>query len=299
LGPCAKRRESVIGLRRRGCRHRAAKPGAVSAVNRAISTQDAAAAILYLLFPYDRRSAEQHWHSGQLTLGEISAYAAFITIGGAGLPIPAHARPALLAHLAFRRAQGATAPDVAFFEAGKPRRDPRLLADRALAGTTSAADLRGDDPGIPEKHGDVSAPELLYQALEPATPPVGSAACAVYAPERFVSPQHQQAAFDGTPVNPADYRAARMICLGCSLLAACRRYADDSGDEQTFLAGLSAGQRSARRRKKTEMTRRRLQVAALRELGASTRIIAELVGRDPSLVRGDLRAIEQHAPPAM
>lgn len=128
-------------------------PAAVSAVNRVISTQDAAAAILYLLFPYDRRSAEQHWHPGDLTLGEISETAAFITIDGAALPIPAHARPALLAHLAFRRVQGATAPDAAFFEAGRPRRDPRLLADRALAGTTCATDLRGDDPGIPEKHG--------------------------------------------------------------------------------------------------------------------------------------------------
>jgi hypothetical protein len=45
--------------------------------------------------------------------------------------------------------------------------------------------------------------------------------------------------------------------------------------------------------------RRRLQVAALRELGAPTRVIAELVGRDPSLIRGDLRAIGQHARPAM
>jgi hypothetical protein len=47
------------------------------------------------------------------------------------------------------------------------------------------------------------------------------------------------------------------------------------------------------------MTKRRLQVAALRELGAPTSIIADLVGRDPSLIRGDIRAIEQHARPAM
>ncbi len=147
---------------------------------------------------------------------------------------------------------------------------------------------------------DATAPEVLYRALEPVTPPAGTAACATHAPEHFVSPQRQQAAFDGDPVDPAvDYQAARMICFGCPLLAACRRYADASGDERTFLAGLSADQRSARHRKKTEMAKRRLQVAALRELGAPTGVIAELVGRDPSLIRGDLRAIEQHTRPAM
>ena len=147
---------------------------------------------------------------------------------------------------------------------------------------------------------DATAPDLLYQALEPITPPTGAAACAVHAPERFVSPQRQQVAFDGDPVDPTvDYRAARMICLSCPLLAACRRYADASGDEHTFLAGLSADQRVVLRRKKTEMNKRRQQVAALRDLGAPTRVIAELVGRDASLIRGDLRANEQHARLAM
>lgn len=146
---------------------------------------------------------------------------------------------------------------------------------------------------------DATAPEVLYQALEPITPPTGDAACSIHAPERFFTPQRQQAAFDGEPVDPVvDYPAARLICIGCPLLAACRRYADDSGDEHTFLAGLSAVQRSARRRKKMEMTKRRLQVVALRELGAPTRVIAQLVGRDPSLIRGELRAIER-ARPAM
>jgi len=147
---------------------------------------------------------------------------------------------------------------------------------------------------------DTTPPEILYGALEPITPPAGTAACAIHDPERFVSPQRQQAAFDGDPVDPAvDYHAARVICLGCPLLAACRRYADASREGHTFIAGLSADQRSAQRRKKTEMTKRRLQVGALRALGAPTLVIAELVGRDPSLIRGDLRAVEQRARPAM
>ncbi|MGV9667378.1 WhiB family transcriptional regulator [Nocardia niigatensis] len=141
---------------------------------------------------------------------------------------------------------------------------------------------------------DATAPEILYRALEPITPPTGNPACAAYLPERFVSPQRQQAAFDGDPVDPAaDCPAARAICYSCPLLAACRRYAEDSGDQHAFLGGLSADQRFARRRKDAEMIKRRRQVAALREIGAPTGVIADLLGRDPSLIRGDLRLIER------
>ena len=98
---------------------------------------------------------------------------------------------------------------------------------------------------------DATAPEILYQALEPIMPPAGGAACATHVPERFVSAQRQQAAFEGDPVDAADYSAAKAICHGCPLLAACRRYAEDSGEEYTFLGGRIADQRSARRRKKT------------------------------------------------
>ncbi len=143
---------------------------------------------------------------------------------------------------------------------------------------------------------EVTAPEALYLALEPVRPPGGPAACATHDRERFRSPRRQQAAFDGDPVDQiADYSAARAICLGCPILAACRRYAEQSCDEYTFLGGLSPEQRRAGRNKKTEIAKRRLQVSALRDLGAPTQVIAELVGRDPSLVRGDLRALSQLA----
>ncbi len=62
---------------------------------------------------------------------------------------------------------------------------------------------------------DTTAPEILYMALEPITPPAGTAACATHDSGRFASPQRQQAAFDGDPVDPAaDYQAARAICRG-------------------------------------------------------------------------------------
>ena len=108
-------------------------PTVTATVNRAITTAGAAAATLYLLFPYDRRNAEPHWHPDELTLGDIGSYSATVTIAGTRLPVPRHARPALLAHLAFRRTQGATAPAVAFFDDTRPRADARR-AGRPRAG---------------------------------------------------------------------------------------------------------------------------------------------------------------------
>lgn len=144
---------------------------------------------------------------------------------------------------------------------------------------------------------DAVAADDLHLALEPVTPPVGPAACATHDPRRFASPQRQQAAFDAEPIDPVqDYKAARAICLECPLLAACRRYAEGSREEDTFLGGSSPEQRRARRRKRAEIDKRRLQVDALRALGAPTQVIADLVGRDPSLIRSDLRALEQARP---
>ena len=80
------------------------------------------------------------------------------------------------------------------------------------------------------------------------------------------------------------------------LLAACRRYAEGSREEHTFLAGSSPDKRRTRRRKQAEIDKRRLQADALRALGAPTQVIADLVGRDPSLIRSDLRALKQGRP---
>lgn len=142
---------------------------------------------------------------------------------------------------------------------------------------------------------DTTAPDDLYRALEPIAPPAGQVACRAHNPRLFASPGRQQAAFDGEPVDPVqDYRAARMVCLGCPVLSACTRYAEASGEANAFLAGMSSDQRrAAPGRKKAEIAGRRQRVAELRRLGASTAIIADLVGRDPSLIRADLRVLEQ------
>lgn len=142
-----------------------------------------------------------------------------------------------------------------------------------------------------------TSPEMLYLALEPVTPPGGSAACATHNPALFDTPRRQQLAFDGEALTPKlDYPAAQAMCADCPLLDACRRYAYDSRDEHTFLAGMTAAERSTRRTKKAEIARRRRQVRELHRLGASTAVIADLVGRDPSLIRGDLRALNRARP---
>jgi hypothetical protein len=142
------------------------------------------------------------------------------------------------------------------------------------------------------------APEVLYLALEPVTPPDGGgAACATHDPALFETPRRQQLAFDGEALDPGHgYPAARTMCMACPLLEACRQYTDDSREEHTFLAGETPVERSSRRSKKSEIAKRRRQVQALHRLEAPTSVIAELVGRDPSLIRGDLRALQQVRP---
>jgi hypothetical protein len=142
---------------------------------------------------------------------------------------------------------------------------------------------------------DATAADDLYVALEPFAPPRGTTgACAEHVPARFDSLRRQQLTFDGDPVDAeADYPAARAICLECPMLDACRRYANNSRDRYTFLAGLTGEQRAAQRTKRSEIVKRRLQAMRLDELGAPTAVIAELVGRDQSLIRHDLRAVRR------
>jgi hypothetical protein len=143
-------------------------------------------------------------------------------------------------------------------------------------------------------------PEILYLALEPVTPPDGTGACATHDPAIFETRSRQQLAFDDEALDPQrDYPAARTICMACPILNACRKYADDSREEHTFLAGMTPAERSSQRTKKSEIVKRRRQVQRLDRLGASTSVIAELMERDPSLIRGDLRVLQQQIRPAV
>ncbi|MFJ3499781.1 WhiB family transcriptional regulator [Streptomyces sp. NPDC090135] len=139
---------------------------------------------------------------------------------------------------------------------------------------------------------DVLPPDALFWAMEPYGPPLGGAACSTWDESRFPSPERQQAAFDGEPVVPEwDIPEARAMCRKCLLLEGCRRYAMDSRDEHVFLAGESAEQRRKSWRKAGEIVKRRRQVAELYALNVGTAVIAQLLGRDESSIRSDLREL--------
>lgn len=139
---------------------------------------------------------------------------------------------------------------------------------------------------------DNTPPDILWAALEPFMPPTGDAACAEYHSTLFDSPERQWAVFNDDPVDPEiDYPKARELCSSCPILAECRQYAFDSREEDTFLAGMTASERLPLQTKRTEVAKRRRQVGALHRIGAPTQVIAELLGRDPSLIRRDLRIL--------
>ncbi|MDT0317973.1 WhiB family transcriptional regulator [Streptomyces millisiae] len=144
------------------------------------------------------------------------------------------------------------------------------------------------------------SPDALFWAMEPFGPPLGEAACHVWDATRFPSQAEQQAAFDGEPVKPErDIPQARAMCRECPLLQSCRRYALDSRDEHVFLAGETAEERRRRWRKSGEVAKRRRQVAELCALKVPTVIIAQLLGRDESSIRNDLRILGGRLPQSL
>lgn len=130
-----------------GLGHRLA-PAAVTGINRSISTQEAAAAILYLLFPFGSRNRGDRWHPDELTLDDVEPSGSHVRIAGVRIPVPPHARPALRAHHHFRYKQGA------------PRLDHRLLSNRQTL-------PRRADPGRP-RPGRHQRPHHLAPRRRPA-----------------------------------------------------------------------------------------------------------------------------------
>ncbi|MGK5558823.1 hypothetical protein ACSNOI_45205, partial [Actinomadura kijaniata] len=73
--------------------HHRLTPTTAAAANRTLSPAAAAAAIWYLLFPYDRRAAEKYWHPDALTLADFAREARAVQIADTWLPVPPYARP--------------------------------------------------------------------------------------------------------------------------------------------------------------------------------------------------------------
>ncbi|WP_344665985.1 WhiB family transcriptional regulator [Catenulispora yoronensis] len=143
--------------------------------------------------------------------------------------------------------------------------------------------------GDPSAEDDLHWQRVLTEIVVALTPPLRDRACEVFAPDLFLSRRRQQAAFDGEAEIPADYLAARRVCVRCPASAACEQYARVSGDRQTFLAGMTASQRRGTWGKSWEITARRTLVSELARRGATTSTIAWLLERDVSLIRRDLR----------
>ncbi|MFF9920377.1 WhiB family transcriptional regulator [Streptomyces globisporus] len=144
---------------------------------------------------------------------------------------------------------------------------------------------------------DVLPPDVLYQAMEPFSPPSGDGPCVTWDPNRFPTKREQQAAFDEESAEPdRDIPQARAMCRTCPLLESCRRYAQKSRDEHMFLAGETVEERRKTWRKSGEIDKRRRRVAELHALNLPTVAIARKLGRDESSIRGDLREIQKQQP---
>ncbi|MFC4122491.1 hypothetical protein [Nonomuraea zeae] len=127
-----------------GLGHRLA-PTTVTVINRSTSTQEAAAAILYLLFPFGSRHHTDRWHPDELPLDDVEPSGSHARIAGVRVPVPPHARPALRAHHHFRHKQGARHGTTGYFHSGKRRPDVRTLATRGLAGTSHHPAWRSEE----------------------------------------------------------------------------------------------------------------------------------------------------------
>jgi WhiB family redox-sensing transcriptional regulator len=106
----------------------------------------------------------------------------------------------------------------------------------------------------------------------------------------FPNRQEQQAVFDGEIDNPALLAVARSVCAACPVRAACQRFADDSLDDTTFLAGKTAAERARARRRSTLTLRRKTVVGRMREAGVTVPEIVFYTGFSKRSVESDRRA---------
>ncbi|MGN9778580.1 WhiB family transcriptional regulator [Micromonospora sp. H33] len=107
------------------------------------------------------------------------------------------------------------------------------------------------------------AADLLYPLLAAVGVPPQGGACGRSAPA-FPDGSTQQAVFDGDVEDPALLAAARAVCASCPSLEACTVYAAESLDKTTFLAGLTATEREAFRRRSERTLHRRTVVERMR-----------------------------------
>ncbi len=121
---------------RHGLGHRFTKD-TVTKINRSMTTPEAAAAVLYLLFSFGPPGRPGGgWSPDDLTLEDVTYSGSHVRIAGVRVPVPHHAQVALRAHHQFRYKQGARNRTSRYFQIDKQRPSARLLAARGLAGSS-------------------------------------------------------------------------------------------------------------------------------------------------------------------
>jgi Transcription factor WhiB len=95
----------------------------------------------------------------------------------------------------------------------------------------------------------------------------------------------------GDSENPDLIEAARNICRGCPVLESCRRYATDNLDEHAFLAGQTAGERSAGWTRHDRVALRRRKVRALYEAGATVTEMVDVLGTPRRTIEADIATL--------
>jgi hypothetical protein len=144
---------------------------------------------------------------------------------------------------------------------------------------------------VPER----PAADYLYAELTAVgTPPQGGL-CAGQI-EGFPDRRIQQAVYDGEVEDPDPLDVARRTCRTCPVLADCHRFADDSLDETTFLAGMTAAERSQTTRRPARTRHRKAVVLQLRGAGVTVPEIAFYTQNSTRSIEADMAEFTRRAP---
>jgi hypothetical protein len=95
----------------------------------------------------------------------------------------------------------------------------------------------------------------------------------------------------GDSERPALVDRARKICRACPVLESCRRYTTDNLVEHGFLAGRTAGERSAAWTRQDRVALRRRKVRALYQAGATVTELVDVLSTPRRTIEADVAAL--------
>lgn len=95
----------------------------------------------------------------------------------------------------------------------------------------------------------------------------------------------------GDSEEPSLVARARVICLSCPALQACRRYGTENLDEQAFLAGMTATERRTTWTRRDRVAWRRRKVRLLHAAGATVAEMSEVLATPRRTIEADITAL--------